>query len=152
MATLTELIKRDGVEAHWFWTHEVSTGPYSEYEVWDLVLVRNTHEPELWVTGGDTRRTAYFKGIGGSRADSRRETGGERREPDLTEALADLLSDALRLDEMPRLGQWIQESVDSGSYDPKCMDRYDTAVRVRETLRDWLGDEYDEYVHAAYEV
>ena len=146
--TLAELIKRDSITAHWFWTHEVSTGPYTEHEVWDVVFVRDTHEPQRWVTDGDTRRTAYLQGYHGAHADSRRATGGERREPDTVEALSNLLADAAQVDEHPTLRDWIQESFASGNYDPACIDAYESAVRIHKALRAWLGDQYDEYVNA----
>jgi hypothetical protein len=145
--SLADLIKRDGVEAHWFWTHEVSTGPYSEYEVWDVVFVRNSHEPDKWVTDGDTRRTAYFRGIGGCQADSRRNTGGERREPDTAETLGNLLSDAIDADNHPTFKEWCAADERSGSAHEQ-LSEYQAITRTQRALKRWLGDTYDEYATA----
>lgn len=147
--TLAELITRDGVQAHWFWTHEVSTGPYTEHEVWDVVFVRNTYEPKRWVTDGDTRRTAYFTGLHGTTADSRRATGGNRREPVPALVLADLLTDASQYDNNPTLSGWITEAHEAGGFDPSVLDHYYEAQRISATLHAWLGDQYDEYLAAA---
>lgn len=147
MNSLADLIKRDNITAHWFWTHEVSTGPYSEYEVWDVVFVRNTNEPQLWVTDADTRRTAHFRGITGREADSRRQTGGQRREPGTTETLSDLLSSAINVDNYPTFREWAEERCSDASAWKQHAD-YVEDVASRDQLRVWLGDCYDEYVTA----
>ncbi len=152
MPTLAELIERDGVEAHWFWTHEVSTGSYTEYEVWDVVFVRNSHDPKLWVTDGSTRRTLHVKGIGGSQADSRRATGGERRAPDTARELTELLLDAASIDTHPTFKEWSTEryeGTDTPAWDQ--YGAYEDITRTRNRLKVWLGDSYDEYVKAAAE-
>ena len=150
MTTLAELIKRDNIEAHWFWTHEVSTGPYAEYEVGDLLLVRDTHEPGKWVTDGDTRRTAYIRGIGGSVAESRRRNGGRHVAPDLTSALSSLLMDASKAEDQPTLKEWIKEAMEVGSSDT--YDEIETAFNasreILAQLRHFLMDSYDEYAAA----
>lgn len=149
MTTLAELMKRDDVTATWFWTHEVSTGPYSEYEVWDVVFVRDTHEPQLWVTDGDTRRTVYFQGINGCQADSRRETGGRRREPDLADVLNSLLSDAMDADNSPTFSEWFHNQYNvTGRTAPELIAEYEQITKIRDDLRAWLGDAYDEYQSA----
>lgn len=150
MNTLADLIKRDNIFADWFWTHEVSTGSYTEYEVWDVVFVRDTHEPQLWVTDGDTRRTAYFRGVTGCEADSRRSTGGTRREPDTADTLANLLSDALEIDENPTFREWVEYHDATGTNESawQQLATYEELTRNRNILRTWLGDNYDEYVMA----
>lgn len=148
MSTLAELIERDDVAAHWFWTHEISTGPYSEVEVWDVVFVRNTHEPKLWVTDGDTRRTAYFREIHGCQADSRRATGGQRREPSAEQTLADLLSDAADIDEHPTFKEWVEYHREDNARAWEQFATYEEQTRTRTRLRVWLGDQYAEYVNA----
>jgi hypothetical protein len=145
MTTLAELIKIDAIEAHWFWTHEVATGPYAEHEVWDLVIVRNSNEPQRWVTDGDTRRTAYFQGIGGSVADSRRNTGGERREPGLEQTLSDLLSDAADIDAHPTFQEWVDYHEDTAPA-WRQLATYEAQTRTRDMLRAWLPDAYDTYM------
>lgn len=151
MTTLTELMARDNVTAAWFWTHEVSTGPSAEHEFWDVVFVRDTHEPKLWVTDADTRRTAYFQGIGGCQADSRRETGGKRRRPDPYDTLCNLLSDAQEIDEYPTFRAWVEyhDSMGSRGAAWEQLDTYETLTRQRNTLRTWLPDDaYTEYINA----
>ena len=145
---LADLIKRDNIEAHWFWTHEVPTGPDTEYEVWDLLLIRDTYEPDRWVTDGETRRTAYFRGIGGSRVDSRRETAGERRQPELAAVLGDLLADASQLDEMPTLVEWLDDRVGEGA--AKVLDYYESTKRNTEELKHFLLDKFAEYLNAEH--
>lgn len=151
MPTLAELIERDGVEAHWFWTHEVSTGSYTEYEVWDVVFVRNSHDPQLWVTDGATRRTLYVQGVGGRQADSRRATGGERREPDMAQELANLLVDAADIDAHPTFKEWCDDRSDSKQEPWLMLGTYESLTRNRNRLVRWLGDEYDEYMKAVAE-
>lgn len=150
MPKLSELIARDGIRARWFWTHEVSVGAYEEYEVWDLLLMRPTHEPDKWVTDGNTRRTAYVRGIGGSVAGSRRSNGGRHVNPDLEETLSDLLMDASKIDELPTLREWVKESMEADSalgYD-EIEAQYNAAREVHAQLRHLLMDSYDEYVTA----
>jgi hypothetical protein len=149
MSKLSELIERDNLTGTFLWTHEISTGQYSEHEVWDLVLVRDTHEPQRWVTGGDTRRTAYLRGIEGAEADSRRQTGGERRAPDLAQVLGDLLADANEVDNQPVLLEWIKEAAEFGSTDYDLIERrHRFATEAAAQLRHLLHDEYDEYMTA----
>lgn len=153
MTTLAELVERDNVKAHWFWTHEVSTGPYTEYEVWDAVFVRDTHEPQLWVTDGETRRTLYVQDIGGSQADSRRATGGERREPDTLRELANVLSAAAEVDEFDTFLSWSTNRQEIGDTRAawELVTEYEIILGRRNALRDWLGEQYDEYMKAAAE-
>lgn len=150
MTTLAELMARDHVTGHFFWTHEVSTGPYKEYEVWDLLLIRNSNEPKLWVTDGDTRRTAHFQGIGGAQVDSRRETGGARREPDLFDTLAELLFNARQIEEYPTFAAWAKNEYDMGSSSPawEMTEMYAALTKDRDMIRAWLPDAYDEYLNA----
>jgi hypothetical protein len=150
MTTLTDLINRDGIRARWFWTHEVSTGPYSEYEVWDLVLIRSTEEPQKWVTDGSTRRTAYFRGIGGAVAESRRSNGGRHVNPELSGVLGELLMNAARYEEMPTLREWITERFEvSGKLDyDETEAAYNAARDAHAQLRHLLMDAYDEYAKA----
>lgn len=147
MSSLDDLIKRDGIRARWFWTHEVSTGPYTEYEVWDLVLIRPTDDPALYVTDGNTRRTAYFQGISGSEADSRRNNGGRHVNPALADALAELLMDASRVEELPSIKDWLQEALEAGAYTSydEIEVQYTAAVETRAQLMRFLGDSYEEY-------
>lgn len=149
--TLAELVARDNVQAHWFWTHEVSDGPYTEHEVWDVVFVRNSHEPDLWVTDGETRRTAHFYGLHGMQEHSRRATGGQRIEPDATDTLRDLLHAAAEYDARPTLKEWVVEAYEAGAFDPSVLDHYDEAQRINDTLRRWLGPRYEKYQAVAQE-
>jgi hypothetical protein len=150
MTNLADLIKRDNITAHWVNTHEVSTGPHTEYEVWDLLLVRDSNEPQRWVTDGDTRRTAYIQGIGGSHATSRRETGGNPTPPDLTETLATLLTDAQETDDNPTFREWAEYRHDMSNRSTawEQLAEYEELTRNRDTLRAWLPDAYDEYLNA----
>lgn len=149
MPDLRELLMRDKVIAQWVWTHEVSTGPYTEHEVWDLLLIRNTYEPRLWCTDGETRRTAFFRGITGAQADSRRETGGKRRTPDLFDTLVNLLADAQEIDEYPTFKAWCEYHSDSEAPAWEQLVTFEALSKQRNELAHWLADgAYDEYVQA----
>lgn len=156
MLTLEQLFEQDKIEPAWFWTHEVSTGPYSEYEVWDVVFVRDTHEPQKWVTDGDTRRTVYLTGICGIEADSRRKNGGTAQTPHAFSVLADLLDAARDVDDYPNLVDWAahaqgisrDDQITAGRLFALTQD-HRRAVACRNALQGWLGDDYDAYVKAA---
>ena len=144
MTTLTELMKRDGVTATWIWTASVSTGPYSEYEVFDAVFTLTTN----YIVGGGypERRTFYVQGIGTRQAQSRRENGGDIIEPDAAETLGDLLSDAAEIDDNPTFREWVEYR--EGSSDRPAWDQlsqYEKQTDMCNRMRTWLGNHYDEY-------
>lgn len=152
MTTLAELMAQTEVHATWFWTHEVSTGSYSEYEVWNVVFVRDTHEPQKWVTSGDTRRTVYFEGIGGDKAGSRRETGGQRREPDAIKTLANLITESYACAQYADFEGWAEDYADpTASYESAIADFRSWSRRVKRhhQLREWLGEDYNAFLDAS---
>lgn len=156
MLTLQQLFQRDSVHSTWFWTHEVSTGPDSEYEVWNVVYVRTLDEPS--VTGGDTRRTVYITGIPGYVPESRRENSGTAQSPSALPTLADLLMAARDVDDYPLFIDWIEHTQNIGREERVISSRmieltqeHRRDIARRNALRGWLGDDYDAYVKAAAE-
>ncbi len=149
MTTLAELIKRDSVEAHWFWVDSISAGPYAENEQFDATFVRDTN---MVVGGGyNKRRTLYVQGITTAQVDSRREHGGEIVNPELDWVLPDLLNEAADIDNYPVIRDWIDATRDkSAGYMTAVEDleARERAVHLRNELRAWLGDAYDEYIGA----
>jgi hypothetical protein len=154
MTTLTELIKHDNVQAHWFWTHSVSTGPYDQYEVYDVVFVRNTDETAL--NGGNTRTTLHLRGISDCTANGMNKHGGKLIYPDPVETLAHVVADAHIANMYRTFAGWADDQRDmSLSYREALADFEDWEIhRARHAeISRWLGQEdsdaYDEYVKAA---
>lgn len=148
MSTLPELMKRDSVSTAWFWVTSESTGPHAEREKYDVVFTR---ELRMVVGGGYfERRTLYVTGVQTSEAYSRRNNGGRTVKGDPVETLGNLLSDALSVDNNPTFREWAEEQCCGSSmpaWEQYAMFEQDTALRDR--LRVWLGDDYDEYMKAA---
>lgn len=150
MSTLTDLIERDTVRAAWFWVDSISTGPYAEQEMFDLVFTRETR---CVVGGGEfQRRTLYVPGIRTEERKSRRNNGNRVLKGDDTDVLYNLLCNALHIDNSPSFPDWARETRDHmGKYGEALAHyaewEYDTIMAAR--LRVWLGDAYDEYVRAA---
>ncbi len=149
MTTLAELIKRDSVEAHWFWVDSISAGPYAENEQFDATFVRDTG---FVVGGGEIqRRTLHFRGVQTAQVDSMRENGGRLINPDLVETLGHMLSAAADIDNYPVIRDWLEATRDTSRgflEAAAALDDRDADARLRDDLRVWLGDSYDEYIEA----
>jgi hypothetical protein len=156
MTTLAELIKRDNVEAHWFWTHSVSTGAYDQYEVYDVVFVRNTDE--IAVNGGNTRATLYLRGISECINNGMNKHGGKLIYPDPVETLAHVISDAHIAHMYHTFAGWADDQRNTGGGYREALADFEEweihRARHAEITR-WLGQEdsdtYDAYVEAAQE-
>ena len=149
MTTLADLIKRDSIEAHWFWVDSINAGPYAENEQFDVTLVRKTG----YVVGGGViqRRTLHFRGVQTAQADSMRKNGGRIIEPDLTEVLGGMLRAAADIDNYPVIRDWVDATQDTSRGYLAALDDLEAReadVRFRDELRAWLGDSYDEYMSA----
>lgn len=154
MPDLHELIRRDSIEAHWFWTTSVSISRYSEYEMFDVTFIRMTDN----IVGGGyhERRTFHVQDIGTSVADSRRNNGGNIIVPDQAEPLSQVIADAHIAAQYLTFTEWAEDQRDiSLTYRHALTDfqEWETQrARHREIVR-WLegqdSDTYDEYVKAA---
>ncbi len=142
MTTLAELIARDDVRATWFWTRSVSTGRYSEMESYDAVFSRNGRPS---VTGELERPTLFVRDLRESENNSMRNNGGKKIKPDLHEMLGMLLSDANDADTSPTFSDWFQGQDVTGRTAPELLAEYEQITKIRDDLRAWLGDYYDEY-------
>jgi hypothetical protein len=147
---LTELIKRDSVTGAWFWITSIDAGPYAENEQFDATFVRETGEV---VGGGYLRRqTFHIQGITTAQVDSRRENGGRIVRPELTETLAQVITDADRAAQYDSFREWAEGCQDmSLTYQDALTDFEEWEInRARHPqIVAWLGDAYDEYVKAA---
>jgi len=167
MPTLAELINRDNITATWFWKRSVSTGPYEEYEVFDVVFARDGRPS---VTGIPERPTLYVRDIGGSIADSMRNHGGDQLAPDPIETLGNVLSDVAAIDNTSGFEEWAEETGRNTSvpeqkpgipeHDPlkvaqhafgrstQARKDYDILTRQLADVMEWLGNRYPEYADA----
>lgn len=162
--TLSELIERDNVTATWFWTHSVSVDPYKEMESYDVVFTRDGRPS---VTGELERPALFVRGIRQSVANSMRNNGGRKIEPDPHETLGSLLSHAIDVDNISNFEEWGAETWGDAPVpmvrpgimecDPHKIAKhaFAEASRARKVyeehlslfadMRRWLGDAYDEY-------
>ena len=147
MTTLAELIARDDVRAAWFYTHSENVSDSDNRknpDMYDAVFSINDGISQYG--GRMNRRHAFFRGIGQSPALSRPNQGDRLVKPDPVETLGHLLSDAAEIDANPTFREWAEyRELGAGQPAWDQLAHYETQTAMRDRMRAWLGEHYDEY-------
>lgn len=145
MTTLANLMKRDDVRAAWFYAYSEDTGSADNRENPDVYDVVFSIDDGISQYGGRmNRRHIFFQGIGQAPALSRPNQGDRLVKPDPVETLGNLLSDAAETDANPTFREWVEyRESESPAWDQYT--QYEEQTALRDRMRAWLGDRYDEY-------
>jgi hypothetical protein len=146
---LDKLIEEHGIKIIPIYVNSFNGSPTGEldYDIYDVVLTIVT---DMNLYGGDenpTRRTMLFRGYGQSYSNSLPQNGGCLVPPTVAEVLADLLSDASNAEGWDSAEEWAADMSVTGT-PQEIKTRYAAFSTLRDELRTFLGDAFDEFTEA----